>query len=439
MVMPSQGYFSKNRVAQHTASNQRVWNPGHYMTLYASITDLVGGALTAQANTIYTAMSTRPAIKGPNIAIIWSEVETAYGVYDTAMLDAHAARCAADGKHMCIKVSHKTFGGEHAVPSYMQAGVNDALYGDDDGEGTGTSTGGEFETSVGYTVKLNNEAVFERFLAFIDYIGARYNSNPAVEMLYFNEGATGVPVNFTITTEVENNFYANFDRLGAAAKRSAPLKVVAVLFNYPADRLSTMYAEFIAAGVGLADPDVFTSTSIGETDDSDPINQNIKLAGAAAAFSPPNNYDRAYTYHADAHTKIPIVSIISPNSWEYSHALQTTPPTYLPPATATELFAFCRDELNSTHIFWYYNNVTPAAYNAGTAYDYRDLVTSGNIVYQSKPAGKNTNTGNAVGNVTYWHNLGTNFPAITNQFYPLMDTLAALEGGGLNVKYPALL
>ena len=440
MTLPTQGYFSRCRFPYRSASTLRVWNPGHYVSLYNSISALSSGALGSTANTIYTNISTRSAVKGTDITVLWSDCETSYGVYDDSVIDAHLARCVADGKHLCVRVSHKTFSlSSRAVPPYMQAGANDAVYGNDDGGGTGNSSGGEYQITGGYVAKLNVAAVYNRFVAWLQHLGERYNSNDAFEMIYFNESGQGTPVNYTFTTAVTDNFYANLALMGAAAKLAAPLKVVANLFNFPQSRLATIYAALKAAGVGLAHPDTFTSTAIGETNNTDPLNHNIQLAGGSAAFSSPNDYDRAYTYCADANDKLPIICLVSPDSWTHSRSHQTTPTTYIPPATASELLTWCAEQMFATHMFWYYDNVTPAAYSAGTAYDYRDLVTSGGIVYQSKIAGTGTNTGNAVGDTTYWQNLGTNFPAITNQFYPLMDVLESYEAGGLNPKYPSLL
>ncbi len=438
--IPTQGYFSRCAFQYRPASRQRVWNPGHYLSLYSSLTDLDAGEIKSNCAAIYTAISTRPAVKGVCLTVTWPDLETSYGVYDDSRIDAHLARCVADGKHLCVRIGHKTFSpSDHAVPAYMQAGANDALYGDDDGGGTGASTGGEYQTTVGYVAKLNVASVYARFIALVQHIGERYNDNDNFEMIYFNETSQGNPVDYTFTTAVTDGFYANMALMVAEARLAAPRKVVVQLFNYPQERLTAIYMALKSAGVGIGHPDIFTSTAIGETNNTEPLNHNIQLAGAAAAFNSPNDYDRAYTYCADANDKIPIMCLVSPDSWTHSRSHQSTPDTYLPPATASEILTWCAEQMFATHVFWYYDNVTPDTYNVATAYDYRELVVSGGTVYQSKIAGNGTNTGNAVGNTTYWENLGTNFPAITNQFYPLMDTMAAVEAGGLNATYPSLL
>jgi len=440
MTLPSQGYYSRHRVAYHSAATQRVWTPGHYISFYSSLTALSGGAVKSTAIAIYDAIAPKPAAKGVDITIIWSQCETALGVYDDSIVDAHLAACVARGLHLCIRVSHKTFAlTDHAVPAYMQAGANDALYGNDNGGGTGNSSGGEYQISNGYVAKLNIEAVYARFVAWLNHLGSKYNSNPNVEMFYFNESSQGTAVNYTLTSAVTTNFFANLTRVGAAAKAGATSKIIAQLFNFPQDKLASIYSGLIANGVGLGNPDTFTSTIIGETRNSEPYNHNIALAGAAAAFTSPNDYDRAYTYSADANGKIPIVSLVSPDSWDHDRPHQTDPTTYIAPATASELRIWCRDQLKSTHMFWYYNNGAPAAYNAGTAYSYRDLVAANGVTYQSKILGTGTNTGNAVTDTNSWQNLGDTFPAMDKQFYPLMDSLASLPGGGLNTAYPSLL
>lgn len=441
MPLSTQAYFSKHRIPYRSASTQRVWNPGHYVSYPFWLSALSSGAINGSASAIYTIIGAKPAVKGVDITILWPNIETAYGVYDNSIIDAHLARCVTEGLQLCVRVSYKTFANtDHAVPAYMQAGANDAVYGNDDGGGTSTSSGGEYNmTSGGYVVKLNIAAVYDRFVALLNHLGARYNSNPNFEMIYFNEGAQGSPSNYRQTSAVTAGFYANFAAMCVAAKAAAPLKIVTQLFNYPQTRLAEIYAGLVAAGVGIGNPDIFTSTIIGQTSNTEPLNHNIALAGGAAAFGSPNNVDRAYTYHADANDKLPIISLVSPDSWDHDRPHQTTPATYIAPATATELYNWCRDQMFTTHMFWYYINITPAAHSMVTAYDYRDLVLSGGVVYQSKVAGTGTNTGNAVGDTTYWANLGDTFPAIDKQFYPLMDSLAGLDAGGLNATYPSLL
>lgn len=437
MPLPSQGYYSKNRFGR-SASTQRVWNPGHYVSFQSWMTDLTSGALNATADAVYAILGAKPAVKGVSITVLWSDLETSYGVYDDSVIDAHLARCVTEGLQLCVRASHKTFANsDHAVPAYMQAGINDAVYGNDDGAGTGSSSGGEYKMSDGgYVAKMNIPAVYERYVAWLNHLSARYGSNPNFEMIYFNESAQGTPVNYTLTSTITTNFFANLTLVCAAAKLTAPHKVVARLFNFPPSALPSIYASSISDGIGIGYADVFTSTVIGETSNVDPVNHNIALAGGAAAFSSPNNFARCYTYSADARGKIPIISIVSPDSWDHDRAHQTTPVTYIKPATATELYNWCRDQLFTTHIFWTYVNAIPAAYNVATPYSYRDLVLSGGVVYQSKTAGTGTNTGNDVSNTTYWENLGDTFPAIDKQFYPLMDTLAGLTAGGLNAAYP---
>lgn len=440
MTLPSQGFFSRNKFLAHPEAAQRVWNPGHYVSFPGWLAVLSGGAVNASASAVYNIITAKPAIKGVEIVVIWSDLETSYGVYDDSLIDAHVARCATEGLQLCVRVSHKTFSNsDHAVPAYMQAGANDTLYGNDDGGGTGNSSGGEYQTSAnGYVVKLNISACYTRFLALVTHLADRYDSNPNLEMFYFNESAQGTPLNYTQTATVTTNFYTNLNSLGAITKDISQFKVIAQLFNF-SNNLAATYAAVKAAGVGIAHPDTFTSTTIGETSNTDPVNHNIALAGAAAAFNGASAYDRSYTYSTDARNNIPIIALVSPDSWDHDRPHTGTPATFYNPATATELHTWCRDQLYATHVFWYYVNATPATYGAVTAYDYRDLVLSGGIVYQSKTPGTDTNTGNAVGNTTYWANLGDTFPAMDKQFYPLMDTLAALEAGGLNATYPSLL
>lgn len=438
MSHSSQGYYSRIRCGHLTdaeAPPLRTWNPGDYASFQDGTTTLSGGNLTAGADAAYTALGATEAAKGVSITVLWPDVETAFNTYDDTLIDTHLARCEAEGLQLCVRASHKTFSiTDHAVPAYMRAGVNDALYGNDDGGGTGNSSGGEYEIAGGYVAKLNIPAVYDRFMAWIQHFADKYNDNPNFEMIYFNESAQGTPVNYTLTTNVTADFAAALISMGADSKAIMSKKLIGQLFNFPAERLATIYAASIANGVGLGHADVFTSTIIGETRNTDPYNHNISLAGAAAAFSAPNNYDRSYMYFADAGGKVPIMSIVSPDSWDHSRSHHVVPATYIPPTPIQQIFEWCRDQLNSTHIFWTWIDTAVPTYNGATPYDYRDIVKSGGTCYQSKAV---NNVGNALANTTYWHDVGDTFPSASKQLIPHLVSKAGIPAGGLNGAYPS--
>lgn len=142
---------------------EKKWSPGPYIHLFINTDTETGlGVIAASPSNI----------KGAHQAVTWVSLETAPGVFGgfdalEARLDAYAAA----GLKLMIQLRSSTFDDTEPVniPADM---VDNATYGM--GVCTRASDGWRFPV-------LWNDAVRDRFIAFIQVFAARFDSHPALE------------------------------------------------------------------------------------------------------------------------------------------------------------------------------------------------------------------------------------------------------------------
>ena len=288
---------------------------------------------------LYQEVAAHAAIRGVFFGAKWTDLEgDAIGSYDFSVIDTHLAECRKLGRQLAVVLDFRTYGGDPAVPAYMR---NDsATYGG--GVGTGTSKGGHFKTTTGYTPKFWVNSVRDRFIALVQALGTKYDRDPNFELIAIGETSVGQGAGeYTPTAGDLDAYFANLLAIGAATETAFPHTVRIQQVNHPHTILAKFVPELLKNGIGMGGPDLFSSTVVGKAKDVPPGNENFGLAGAG----------RAYTYYSNFAGKLPLGTASMTDSWTRNGPHQN-PDANGPPAPLSALFEFARDSLQLNYIFW---------------------------------------------------------------------------------------
>ena len=308
------------------AVNEVKWHPGHYYILFHN-----GKSSDSYMNTVYGELERTPALRGIQARFSWSELETAKGVYNFALIDKLLAQLSARKKRLFVHIGIKSFSpDESSIPNYLK---------------TPEYEGGEFiyvkyNTSIpkGKYAKLWNAKVRDRLVALYIALGKRYNSHPYFEGTTMNETAWGAAMP-RLTTEQENTFFDNLAIVHQKMRAAFPNSVNFQYLNFPRSQLSELISKFKQSRTGIGCPDVFT--------------QDPGLNFAGTANSPPG----IYKYYPKNSGVLPLMVQI-----EHANYLDTRADLQGYQPTVTELLNFGRDNLQVNYLFWtrtpgYYDNV----------------------------------------------------------------------------------
>jgi hypothetical protein len=159
VVTPLALLFAISVAAQGTK-----WHPGHYVMF---------GVEDSRAQILRSIdeIGGESAIKGVQVRIRWSDLETSKGVYDFSSIDTYLARLTAQPtrKQLVVRVIDRKFNTTSRsgiVPDYLLA----SSYG-----------GGLVRTKTGYAARLWQGAVMDRLIALHQAIGRRYDDDGRFE------------------------------------------------------------------------------------------------------------------------------------------------------------------------------------------------------------------------------------------------------------------
>lgn len=159
------------------------WHPGHYTWL-----DTVKSSSEVRVYHMAAidALAKEPDVQGVLIGLYWGDLEGDQGDYSNgfAILDEYVARAAQNGKRVMVRIYDRVFGG--IDPAYLHTGYYFPTYLEAD-----TYDGGWYslpgQQSLNTIAKMWNPAVMDRMIALTEAYGARYDGNPAFEMIGLEE------------------------------------------------------------------------------------------------------------------------------------------------------------------------------------------------------------------------------------------------------------
>ena len=182
--------------------------------------------------------------------IRWKDIETSLGVYSWTALDAAVSYVLARGKQIIIRLVWKSYTDANdpplnpPIPAYMVS--DSATYGGASGSG-GMRKVYTLPTWAGWGAMLDNAAVYARFAALIDAIGARYGSSAALYGIGPDESTWGVssplPAELTAQIVIDTNKLM-LQRMQSAA----PTKKVVQWANFLDDGTIDQVLDFVAWG-----------------------------------------------------------------------------------------------------------------------------------------------------------------------------------------------
>lgn len=256
-----------NFCANGVCSHQIKWNPGHYMASNGVI--YRGTSLTG----FYSEMddlNNWNKILGYRAFVTWAALEPTQGTYDFSVIDALLARLKThynQPKRLVLVVLPGTFGGPlgtndtSTLPEYIQTG---SAYGPSPVAGSygwwGATSGGKSSSS--YVAALFRPAVMNRFIALIQALGAKYDSDPYFEALMIQENSWMVGSWLSASDYSDPSSQAQMERMLTAATTAFPHTSVVMENTWTSSMTSAfdfedwMVSNRIAPG---------TSDTVGET------------------------------------------------------------------------------------------------------------------------------------------------------------------------------
>jgi hypothetical protein len=149
------------------------WHPGQYMSLRNS-----HKYDEANQDSIKQ-IGNEPAIAGVLRDWSWRDIETNKGAYDFSDIDEYLKTVASVKKHLIIRIENRVFGAQSgsAVPNYLKS---DPTY-----------QGGEIAMDNGVVARIWDAPVMDRYIALMQALAQRYDSNPNVEGISTSESAVG--------------------------------------------------------------------------------------------------------------------------------------------------------------------------------------------------------------------------------------------------------
>jgi hypothetical protein len=256
---PSTICVGANCVSAPVVAGNIKWHPGHYVWMSGP-----GFPANVQASTYALLDSTAKDtnLAGIQVMFKWADLEGAKaGDYSAgfAMVDALLAKMASEPnpKHLMISVTERSFGTASGaapvglLPQYIINMPNGDVV---------APAGATWAGALNAIARLDNPAVIDRLIALAQAYGARYNSNPLVEM-YGPMGESAISGNAGINASA---FVTQMERLYAATAAAWPNTLMRWHLNFaPADSadqemlaLMTFAQQYPTSVIGGPDPEV---------------------------------------------------------------------------------------------------------------------------------------------------------------------------------------
>ena len=284
--------FAMGLLISLSALSQVKWNPGHYITV----------PNYADKDMVVQEISSVSAIRGVQLRYEWKELEPQKDVYDFSKIDADIAKFSLVNKKLVIFLMTKSFVDSSALPPYMDNYVY--RYG--------------ATTKPGWNIKLWENEAKVRLEALVKALGAKYDSNPNVEAITFNETSLGDGL---ITASQLEAYFTNM--IYVVEKASAYFRNTSVVqfVNYPKSILPKLTEAMLKAKVSVGGPDIF------------PKDKGL-LTGA-------------YTYYSKFNGVTPVMPSVQGQN--YITQCHNCPPD---PLTLQQLYGYGKTNLFATHMFW---------------------------------------------------------------------------------------
>lgn len=284
------------------------WHPGYYV-LQTSPSNYTASQITEIASIAN--------IQGWSQVVNWSTIETSRGVYNWSFIDTLLQLCKDNGKRLIIRLMDRNFSGGNPLPAYLatESGGGGGWY---------TKSNGQVQA------KVYLQPIMDRYLALMQAVGARYDTDPYLEGVENDESSLNEA---TLQSDyTESAYLAQYLRLIQTAPTYFPHTNVwiGLNFGFSQSNFPQLTAAMAASRAGMIDPDVAT----GNTDNSDngsrairgliwdgaawvsggvdrrgqiPIShdwQGPELGGKEGGFTYAQLYNQAYNVNHDSHMSI---------------------------------------------------------------------------------------------------------------------------------------
>ncbi len=274
----------------------RRFNPGHYVVLMArdGDTSIADAAL--------------PGVRGVLKRYSWRQLEPSPGRYDFSAIAADLANAAGHGLQLIAMIEDKSFSGHRPTPDYLSAWTLPNLAG-------------------GYSVVRWDPYVVGRYDALMAALGARFDADSHFEGIATSESAHGLGDAAMKATGYTPEKYRDvlIQELTSTA-RSFPRSRVFWFMNYLWGGnyyLGEIARQVAPLGVVMGGPDVAPDDQV--------------LAA------------QAYPFYDGGVGRMPLFGQVEPQCYHHLHADTSYPTTYWTPS---ELFAYARDRLHVSYMFW---------------------------------------------------------------------------------------
>ncbi len=285
----------------------------------------------------YQEMDATPALKGVQLRLTWSDLESSKDVYDFTVIDGHLDKLSTTGtktKRLIVILETKSFSvGGRLIPKYLtdpaDPGYVPAYEGGSYPWG-GTANGTDAKDHKGDAIRLWNTGVRDRLVQLMRQLGARYNAHSHFEGMGLGETSMGQAL--TPLTDAQVDAYYSAHLFIQREMRTAfPNTMTTQFTNYPRKMLQAFVHELSTMGTALGGPDILLD---------DP---GLNMAGN------PNTADGVYSYYPKLSGVVPLTPSIMSSNYRQTTATGE-PPTRQP--TLDELLTFGRDRLKANYLFW---------------------------------------------------------------------------------------
>lgn len=239
------------------------FHPGHYIWVMPVMTQakLDSGAKQSHFQQI-AALANEPSIQGIQLHVVWGLLEgPKAGDYSQgfALVDEYLSRLKAVNKRLMLVVHERLFGayGPSALAEgdYFPIYLKDSKY-----NGGWIETGGSPYVSV--MTRLWDPPVMDRMIALSQAYGARYNSNPTMEMFSpFEESSINVPTSSGYTGA---GMLTQLKRLYTATRIAWPNTALRLKTNWFANdsQFQELIAHLAKNGVAMGGPDILPNEEV---------------------------------------------------------------------------------------------------------------------------------------------------------------------------------
>lgn len=242
----------------------RKFNPGWYMMFNYVQRPGNSGGLNGPGTSLFSALnSSGPNIKGILGFYYWGAIETGFGVYNWAAIDADLAYCKLIGKKYALLISpvnfNQSFGDGFTLPSYLLNNVS--LYGAG-ANGTNSGYWTYSGTSGTYSAAMWRNNVVDRAIALAQAVAARYDGDPSFELFMLFE-ISGVVTPAPDCTAA--NSAAAYKRWVSGAVAAFPNTIVSAQVNFAAGGINNTadMVTYLKNNIcGIGGPDVWGQSAV---------------------------------------------------------------------------------------------------------------------------------------------------------------------------------